>query len=340
MTPQQVDFASAEEVAPQLWRIETPHGNPFIKSVNAYVIETGSELFLVDSGINNDQSWEILTAALTGLGFDPSGVRRIVLTHFHPDHAGLALRFQQLHSSEVSMHEQDVEYAAWRWSDSDDGGRQQHAWLVRYGFPFDEAEHVATLPGEPRIPAVIEPDIRFAGGEVLEMGRYRFEVLWTPGHTPGHVSFYDPVQQVLMCGDHVLQNVAPNVGLRPDGSNDNLLPGYLASLRQLAEMPVKLALPGHGKLPSFSDRVHELIQHQMDRRERAQALMTSTLRTPYQLAPLVWNEDGKSWAGFAPRVRRNAVATLAAHLELLADDGLIAREAADTVSFASKRHRA
>jgi glyoxylase-like metal-dependent hydrolase (beta-lactamase superfamily II) len=151
-------------------------------------------------------------------------------------------------------------------------------------------------------------------------------VVWTPGHTPGHVCFVDEATATILCGDHVLPTVSPNIGMHPD-SDLNPLPGYLASLEEFASSAYRAALPGHGQaLFDIQGRARELWGKQMERREKLLDMLTADGLTPYQLGERVWADSKPlSWPDFRGHIRRNAIATLLAHLELMRDEGKVER---------------
>jgi glyoxylase-like metal-dependent hydrolase (beta-lactamase superfamily II) len=97
----------------------------------------------------------------------------------------------------------------------------------------------------------------------------RCEILHAPGHAEGQIIFYAPAERLLLCGDHVLQRITPNIGYWPL-SQPNPLGRYLASLRSLLALDVALALPGHhGAITDWRGRLHELLAHHDDRLEVA-----------------------------------------------------------------------
>jgi glyoxylase-like metal-dependent hydrolase (beta-lactamase superfamily II) len=149
------------------------------------------------------------------------------------------------------------------------------------------------------------------------------------------VCLYEPDRGLLLCGDHILQDVAPNVSLQPY-TEENPMPGYLSSLEWMAEMPVQLALPGHGTpFPSPRERALSLIDHQTERQAHLRGLLSDTPQTAYQLAEHVWaHSKPHNWAEFNPRLRRNGMATVAAHMELLSERGEARRIDDGIVAFA------
>jgi glyoxylase-like metal-dependent hydrolase (beta-lactamase superfamily II) len=291
----------------------------FLKSVNAYLIRDPEGFALVDCGMDNEECWTQLNQQLDALNLPVDAVHTIVATHGHPDHTGMANKLRQAGKTKVWLHRSEEAFIEYR--RADDSKALLERWLVRYGVPMAEAAEMSSKvrEGDRSTPAV-EPTDLFQGGESLQLGSHAFEVHWTPGHTPGHVCLYEPAEQLLLCGDHILEEVAPNVSLQPY-TDENPMPGYLGSLRWVADLPVNLALPGHGApLSKLRERAMSLVSHQTDRQDQLEALLTDRPQTAYQLAQQVWADSvPNNWDKFGPRLRRNAMGTLAAHLELLVD---------------------
>lgn len=324
------------EVVPGVWWLSLPLPGSYMGAVNVYLLQDREGFVLVDCGLDTDESWRALQAQLARVGLSPHAIRILLVTHAHPDHYGLAARLRDQSDGCILLHPREQEYIAQRYLSPGAYREKLKRWLLRYGFPGDEADRVvgSMEQGRHRAPALLS-DRALAGGEVLQIGEYTFQVMWTPGHTPGHICLYEPDHGLIISGDHILERVAPNVGLQPY-SSDNPLPGYLQSLTELASLPIRLALPGHGApLRDLGGRARELLQHQEGRRARLLALLTGRPQTAYELAAQVWADSRPSnWSQFGALLRRNAVGTIAAHLELLAQEGKAARYEDETVRFA------
>jgi glyoxylase-like metal-dependent hydrolase (beta-lactamase superfamily II) len=89
----------------------------------------------------------------------------------------------------------------------------------------------------------LTPDRLLSGGETIATAHGALEVLWTPGHSPGHVCLYDRERRVLISGDHILQHISPNIGWQP---GRDALGEFLSSLDRIAALDVDLILPSHG----------------------------------------------------------------------------------------------
>ena len=101
----------------------------------------------------------------------------------------------------------------------------------------------------------------FTSGEIVAAGDRSLEVVETPGHTRGHVVFYDTPAALLFSGDHVLPTITPSIGFEPAMTPDPL-GAFLQSLAIVRARPDAMLLPAHGPVaPSAHDRVDELVEH-------------------------------------------------------------------------------
>ncbi|MCC7369067.1 MAG: MBL fold metallo-hydrolase [Chloroflexi bacterium] len=313
-----------EELAPGLWRLPLPIHRHSLGGANAYLIRDADGFLLFDSGADVEECVAAMRAHLDSLGVPFDAIHTILLSHGHGDHAGQARRVAGLAGARIVCHAAEVRFVGYP-NGSDDDRRDLVTWMQRQGYPREDIttllETAATSERGDRRDILLHPDAQLAGGEVFAAGPYRFEALWIPGHTPGHLCLYDGRQRILLTGDHILEIVTPNVGLHPL-LKENPLPGYLGSLRRLADAELDTVLPGHGpRIEDFRGRIHDIASRHADRREQALARLTPTPQTAYALAAQVWSRPGRrNWASLHPYLRRNAVGMLAAHLELLAED--------------------
>jgi len=329
----------AEEIAPDLWRLPLPIYRHSLGGANAYLIRDADGFLLFDCGADVEECVETLARQLAGLGVPFHAIHTLILSHGHGDHAGQALRVAGLTGGRIACHQYEAQFIGYP-NGSDADLQQFVAWLSRHGYPESEIaailETSATNERGDRRDQQLQPDLSLVGGEVFRAGRYQFEALWIPGHTPGHLCLYDRDRKILLTGDHILEVVTPNVGLHPLLA-ENPLPGYLASLRELADDDIQVVLPGHGsRIADLPARTAEIAARHDDRRAQLLALLSPTPQSAYALAVQVWAKPGRRhWSALHPHLRRNAVGMLAAHLELLADNGVgvASREEDGTLRF-------
>jgi glyoxylase-like metal-dependent hydrolase (beta-lactamase superfamily II) len=323
-----------EALAPGFWRLPMPIPGHTLGGVCAFLVRDDDGYALLDSGMDIPACVEALDAHLARLGVPVSAIHTIVATHCHPDHLGQASRLRARSGARVWLHTLDAPLVH---PDHPAGDADLDAlppWLTRHGFPPDEAETARDSVGAHiERSFLLEPDRLLEGGETFAVGPYRFEVVWTPGHTPGHVCLFESTRQLLLTGDHLFAKAAPNVRLMSYSPIDTM-GRYVASLERIAALPAELALPAHGEpFGQVPGRAGEVVRHQLDRRERLKTMMTTRPQTAYALAQIVWGPGARTtWDTFHGRLRRNAALTLAAHLEQLALDGEIARHEVDGVA--------
>jgi len=305
-------------IVPGLQRIRIPLSDNPLGSVNAYLIESSDGPILIDTGWRTDEVVGAIDAALASVGATTADLSQIILTHGHPDHAGLASTFREASGAPISLHAAD-------WQMVDPARRLDEAnltrgaiWFRRNGLPDrdGDARGMRRGMGERNPPFV--PDRALADGEVLRLGRFNFRVIWVPGHARGQVCFYDEQDGVLISADHVLPEISPNVGLYgPDDGHP--LDDYLASLAKVRDLPIEVALPGHGDpFTGLAARVDWLAEHHEERLDEIRAALGDAPATAFDLChDLTWIGGLVHFSKLSPFQQSMATAETIAHLEVL-----------------------
>jgi glyoxylase-like metal-dependent hydrolase (beta-lactamase superfamily II) len=166
------------------------------------------------------------------------------------------------------------------------------------------------------LPTAIET---IAPGATVQLAGRSFTAIHAPGHADGQLLFYSAADRLLLCGDHVLQKITPNIGYWLNSHGDPLA-NYLGSLAEVAALDVALALPGHhGPLTDWRGRIAELLAHH-DQRLAAMYTAAAPGATALEVSYAVFNYDR-----FSTHEIRFAVAETLAHLEHLANQGRLER---------------
>lgn len=166
-------------------------------------------------------------------------------------------------------------------------------------------------------------------GQEVTVGDYRLQVIWTPGHSPGHVCLYEPNLKILISGDHVLPTITPHVSQFM--ANANPLEDYLKSLEKLENLNVKVILPAHEKsFTNLHERVKQLKNHHEQRLKEILNHLSKESLSPYNLASRVhWNISYKSWDSFPPFQNYLALGETLSHLTFLEKRGLVRKVISD-----------
>lgn len=313
------------EVAPGVHWLRLPL--PFaLDHINLWVIDEGDGVTLVDTGIDRPQSREIWEQVLAGpLARKP--IRRIIATHFHPDHMGLAgwlkARF------DAPLLATTGEWAFARALALDLGPHyveRQVAFYRRAGVGPDMLAEIAGRGNTyaDRVGPIPDSYQRLLDGMELNVGRRRWRVVVGRGHSPEHACLYCPELEVLISGDQVLPRISPNVGVWAQEPEGDPLPLFLASLERLKVLPENtLVLPAHGRpFHGLKPRVAALLAHHRER-----------LRDTLEACPV--SGEGQTAADLVPvlfKRRMDAHQTVfalgesLAHLHLLWHSGRLTRQ--------------
>ena len=213
-----------------------------------------------------------LRAALAEASVAIEDVRRVFVTHLHPDHIGMAGTLERA-GAEVIMHGPELENASRMWSRDHSMIDETYAWFERHGMPaaVDEGMREAWLEIGRSVDEV-ERVTEAADGEELDLGGRPARLKWTPGHTDYHAVLVDEPERVLFAGDHVLPRITSNVGLYPY-SRDDPLGDFLDALRAVRNLPVTRVLPAHGEpFDELPGRVDQIVAHHEERFALAETL--------------------------------------------------------------------
>jgi glyoxylase-like metal-dependent hydrolase (beta-lactamase superfamily II) len=163
-------------------------------------------------------------------------------------------------------------------------------------------------------------------GDEIEVGDYLFRCVETPGHSPGHMCLYEASKKVLVCGDHILFDITPNITHWEQ--LDNSLKHYLTNLEKVYKLDVNLVLPGHRRLLSdHRKRINELQEHHRSRLDEALLALESGEKMAWDVAPYItWDIEFNSWQDFPSVQKFFAIGETIAHLDYLAADGKIRKE--------------
>ncbi len=321
----------AESLPDGVLHAELPTPFP-VGPVNCWLLPDGP-VTLVDPGMVWDDSLDRVERLLAEAGLRLGDVERIVVTHGHPDHYGLAGRIARDSGARILCGAAERPKLL---SSYDRPGYQEL--LAALGIPDEVREAWPELYAGMRV-MIDSPDDEVIDdvhdGDVLDLGGRRFAAHVTPGHATGHLSLHDAESGVLLSGDHLLPRITPNPVLEPDaetGGRRRSLVEYLESLDRFVALDPAIVLPGHG--PAFHD-VGALVASMRGHHDRRADRVLDLVRelgepTPYDLAIAMF----PNLEGFGVML---GVSEAVGHLDLLVDDGAVV-EGDDTTG--ARRYRA
>jgi glyoxylase-like metal-dependent hydrolase (beta-lactamase superfamily II) len=272
---------------------------PFaVGRVNCYLIED-EPLTLVDCGPNSGRSLDELEAALRAHGHRVEDLERIVVTHQHTDHLGLAGILARRSGAEVVVLDLLApvieDFAAHAERDDELAG----ALMLRHGIPRDVVTALRALSRAFRAwGGSVPADRLLRDGEALEFGSRTLVAHHRPGHSPSDTVFWDAEARVLLGGDHLIAHISSNpliqrpLGGRsgePGDGRPRALLTYLASLRDTRDMPVDVVLPGHGEpVTDHAALIDERFAMHERRAARIAELIVEQPRSAHAIALALW----------------------------------------------------
>jgi glyoxylase-like metal-dependent hydrolase (beta-lactamase superfamily II) len=325
------------EIVTGIYQLQIPIPNNPLGNTNVYLVKGDDRHLLIDAGYGNIEAFQSLNDQLTEIGVDPADISQIVVTHAHFDHYGLTDRLRQVSRAKIALHYLEKNLLTQRQTNVVEFLRQTEQWFHAAGVPANELPTPPTAPaGTSSFATPPLPDIDLRSGDEISAANYNFQVIWTPGHSPGHICLYEPDKKLLFAGDHVLPVITPHISLQPL-SNTNPLADFINSLNEVKQLAVNLVLPAHEHIyTDLPKRVEEIILHHELRNLEILEAMKTESKTAYQISTQVtWMPTlgGVSFQDLAPWDRRMAVSETLAHLEAMRVDSRISQVNRDNIIY-------
>ncbi len=246
---------------------------PFeLNHINVWLLEDGDGYTLIDTGISAKKTcaaWEQLFSDV----IKEKSIKRIIVTHFHPDHFGLTGWLSERTQAQYLTSKETVERVSFLLDSKNKDNIEtrmefyQHHEVSDIDFFEDFLKgslYAAVVSGSPDTHTEIKE------GEIITIGENDWRAIMTYGHAPGHINLYSESLNMLISGDQILPTITSNVSVHADKPEENPLDDYLKSFKKFESLPADtMVLPSHGKIfEGIHLRIEEIIEHHHETLEK------------------------------------------------------------------------
>ncbi|MEJ2719008.1 MAG: MBL fold metallo-hydrolase [Deltaproteobacteria bacterium] len=301
--------------------------------VNSYYIHDTIPT-LVDAGVNTDECLNRLSSSIERTGGSIAGIRRVIVTHGHGDHLGVAGRIADISGADVFIHPWD---STANLTKSKAGlahlKESLHAFFQEGGVPAGISQgpieeillRFDSMFGQPLRKRILSGETTFSFDDFF------LQVIHTPGHTPGSICLFNRDDGTIFSGDSLLEEITCNPAAQAPASEENrtyyALTSYQDSLQLIQDLPVQRVLPGHGA-PYRNHRTHirQLRHHHQRRRQDILRILEDhRVRHGGKAGATAFMVASELFPSFSGIEIFHRICAVRVHLEVLEQQGLVRR---------------
>ena len=273
---------------------------PFgMKFVYLYLFKIDDDYVLIDAGFNMNKWARMFFSAVNDIGVDFKDIKYCILTHDHTDHIGLIKKFKRKNSNiQILMHHYTNENIQWESNpknheEIENLARENGKLMVKYGFSEEEGDTlVKMMTSWMKMTDYQEADRILQDGDVISFKTNKLKIIWTPGHSLGHINIFDNDRRFLFSGDHILSRITPHIGnfmINPNISKEqdftNILDYYLKSLDIIDDLNPKIIFPAHQEIIyNPHERILEIKKHHDNRLAEISKMIENNPMSPRQIS--------------------------------------------------------
>ena len=302
------------EVFPNIYLNDIPLPNNPLKSLNSYIFLSDKRTLIIDTGFNMKACMDAFMRGVEELNIDLKNTD-LLLTHMHADHSGLADDLREL-GCKVFISKTDGELINQFRTSAQTVFKEFNTAL-----DLDKDDLKMSSKEFGKSTTKLFEYCPLVEGDVIEVGSYALEVVDVPGHTPGHIALYERKNKLLFSGDHILNEITPNITFW-DYDIDSL-GTFIDSLKKVYEFDIDLVFPAHRSIVTdYRKRIVELIEHHKERLDEISKIIREGRKTASQTAAKMhWDLSYDTWEDFPGTQKWFASGEAMSHLEHLVFKG-------------------
>lgn len=305
-----------------------------LKFVCIYLFKVDNHKILIDAGLNFPDWKKIFFAELKNLNVSFKEIDYLIITHEHPDHIGLMKTIKRKNPNiQILMH--NITHELIKWLSNPDNIDQirsaANALSIRtkkFGVSEKQTKRIFQyMSSMHNLVQYCKPDKILNDYDEISFDTTNLKIIWTPGHSPGHICVFDEKSRFLFSGDHVLSRITPHIGnflinpsLEKDYDFSNILHHYLTSLDRIDTLDSKLIFPAHQEvIYNPHEQIKSIKEHHKNRLLEISKLIEKKPLTPYGISQIHFGEDLSEMNTFL------ALSEVLSHLNYLENQNKIRR---------------
>lgn len=270
-----------------------PISTPFpVGKVNIYFVVSPTPT-LIDTPPRNPLYLYELESALNRIGYSIRGIKRVIITHPHIDHFGLASTISEKSGAEVWVFKGAIE----RFKNFEKEAVETIDFLTsvlkKSYMPEEIIDYSKKIFYDAKgFGCEVEPSKSLEDGESIRLSGRTFNVIHMPGHTPWCILLYNIEKGLAFTGDFLLKDISSNALIQkpshaPEGYKS--LKYYISSLKKARDLGIETALPGHGEIiVNPLERVDELLSFIESRKEEVLSVIRRGVKTVFQIVEVLF----------------------------------------------------
>jgi len=318
-------MSKSKNIFERIHRIELQVKGASKDTINVFVIED-SEPMMIDVGPLTKENKNRIEEGLEAIGYHKEDIRRIVLTHGHIDHFGMAPWIWKQGKPTIFIHQNDANKIGEKheWELPGNSERVSQVFL-RLGVPYEEFERIRKFILKRR--KYIKPIQTYLGIDesfIFDFSDFQLRIIHFPGHTAGSICLWNEETGLLFSGDSLLPGTipVPLIELRPNPLDQcyTSLFSYLKTVKQIQNLNIRVVYPGHGEIIHNVNEIYMQIFNYWERRKKEVLDLFGEGKTlPYQIVQKLLLKH-KKYKEYVPYIKLSEVVGV---LEVLEKEGLV-----------------
>ncbi|TFG25937.1 MAG: MBL fold metallo-hydrolase [Promethearchaeota archaeon] len=280
---------------------------PFnVKFVSLYLFDINGKKVLIDSGLNMGNWDKHFFSTINEMNLSLKEIDYCIITHIHTDHIGLIKKFKQINPNmKLLMH--DITHRILKWEKDEESkkefinqAREVANLMIKFGISKEQGKRVQQFfTFWPKYIEYQKPDLLIHDGDIILDD---LQIIWTPGHSFGHICVFNRKNRFLFSGDHILSRITPHIGIYVISNAikkeyeeyhfDNILAHYLESLDKIDELNPKIIFPAHQEIIfNPHDRIQQIKKHHKQRLYEVLKTIEKKPLTPYEISQIHFGLD-------------------------------------------------